>query len=192
MFNGSNMPFIKRSIYFGLSCASYIAIAAGGGGAAPTEGAPEKKKSEKSPADEYVAKTTKLNTLQSRIDGYEKDFEDLVLQKASEKNQTRIQEIIKQMVEISKARNKDVADFNQVRQEMIYKYPAMTQELNRNYSLEQKKDVNELESANNLDEMLNRTKKAIDRKFGAPEEKSGDTKRVHVPVEEKKKLRLEK
>src|SRR4051812_48000164 len=117
------MRFIKLSIFiFGFISLAAFANEGGEAGGEGGEGG-AKKKQEKTAAVEYLQKTTKLNTIQSRIQDSQKEFEHLTEEKEHEKDQKKIQEMLKEMVEVAKRRNKDVTEYNQVRQELLYKYP---------------------------------------------------------------------
>lgn len=173
----------------------------GGGEGAKPGAAPEKK--ERSQSAEYVEKTTKLNALQSRIEDAQKDFDKLVEEKEKEKDQKKKDEIIKELVEISKKRNKDVEDYNHKKQELLYQYPAKNAELNRMYETQEKKDVDELQSTADIDDLLTRIKKVIQKKFAPlnpendkPKPSTKDAKAEgqpgHSGEEAPAKLRLEK
>jgi len=150
-------------VAFAFSFSAFAEGAEGGGEAAKPGAAPEKK--ERSQSAEYVEKTTKMNAMQSRIDDAQKDFDGLVEEKEKEKDQKKKDEIIKQLVEISKKRNKDVEDFNRTKQELLYQYPAKTAELNHMYQTEEKKDVDEMQGTADIDDLLTRIKKVIQKKF---------------------------
>lgn len=176
--------------------------AEGGGEAAKPGAAPEKK--ERSQSAEFVEKTTKLNTIQSRIEDAQKEFDKLVEEKEKEKEQKKKDDIIKELVEISKKRNKDVEDYNRMKQELLYQYPAKNAELNRMYQTEEKKDVDELESTADIDDLLTRIKKVIQKKFApfdpendkpkpsTKDSKAANGKSTGADGEATAKLRLEK
>lgn len=150
----------------------------------------EKKRTEPSPSEEYTVKTTKLNMLEGRIEETSRQYDSLVKEKAREKDQNRVQELLRQMVDLDKQRNKDRIEFAQVKQELLYKYPAMTEQLNRDYSIKEKDP--DQEGAGGLDELLTRTKKVIQRKF-APFTKDDEELKAKTPPPEKpKRLVLEK
>lgn len=167
------------------------------GGGEGGEGGGEKKveKKEVSPANEYVEKTTKLNTIQVRVFDAQDLFDKLVEEKEKEKDQKRKDEIIREMVDISKRRNKDVDDYNRIRQELLYQYPAKNAELNRLYRVEQKKNADEMQSSADIEDMLTRVKKVIEKKFAPlnPEnDKPKPAAKATIPEEPPVKLRLEK
>jgi hypothetical protein len=188
------MSFIKFSFIALLFSATAFANEGGEGGG---EGGGEKKKekTEKSPVTEFVERTTKLNTIQMRVQEAQKDFGKLIEEKEEEKEQKKKDEIIKEMVEVSKRRNKDVDDYNKVRQELLYQYPAKSAELNRLYHVEEKKNVDEMQSTADIDEMLTRVKRVIEKKFAPfnPEsDKPKPAAKATLPPEQPAKLRLEK
>jgi hypothetical protein len=179
------MQFIKISVC--LFCWAVLANEGGEG-----EGAAVKKTEEKSSSREYTDRTTKLNTLQSRIAESQKEFDRLVEEKAHEKEPKRLNGIIKEMVENSKKQNVDIADYNRVRQELLYQFPAMSEELNRRYKTQDKKEVTVKEGGASLDELLTHAKKTIDKKFAPIDSKSQQSEAQLPQKEESKKLRLEK
>lgn len=168
------------------------------GGEGGEGGAKKVEKKEVTPAAEYVEKTTKLNTVQVRVFDAQKDFEKLVEEKEHEKDQKKKDEIIKEMVEVSNRRNKDVDDYNRLRQELLYQYPAKTSELNRLYEVQQKKNLEEMQSSADIDDLLTRVKRVIEKKF-APFNPENDKPKPEVKAsatapksDEPAKLRLEK
>jgi len=176
---------------------SFSAFGNEGGGTEGGEGGGEKKieKKEVSPANEYIEKTTKLNTIQVRVFDAQDLFDKLVEEKEKEKDQKRKDEIIREMVDISKRRNKDVDDYNRIRQELLYQYPAKNAELNRLYRVEQKKNADEMQSSADIDDLLTRVKKVIEKKFAPfnPEsDKPKPAAKATGPDDPPAKLRLEK
>jgi hypothetical protein len=147
---------------------------------------------------EFTEKTARLSSLTTRIEEAEKHFQELVRQKAEEKSPEEKQRIIKQMVELTKERNRAAEEYMKVKSELTLRYPNQGQHLNRRYQTQIKKSVEEMEGAAGLDEMLTRTKKIVEKKF-APfnepdEEKAAAAATRPAPAEEEapKKLRLEK
>lgn len=161
----------------------------GEGGKKSAESVPKEQK-------EFQDKTTKLNSLGTRIEESEKQFNELVLRKAGEKDNAEKERIIKQMVEITKERNKSAEEYNKVKSDLQLRYPGQGAQLNRRYQTQSKKTIEELEGAAGLDEMLTRTKKIIDKKFAPfapPEDEKKPKAKVAAPEDEKpKRLRLEK
>jgi hypothetical protein len=166
------------------------------GEAAPAAG--EKNKKEKpTAAVEFTQHESKINVIQSRIEDANVEFQKLVEEKSHEKDPQRLDGILKAMVDIANRRNKDVEEFNQVRLEILYKYPSKTAELNRLYEMEQRKTADEMQSTADLDEMLTRVKRVIDRKFASfnpnpPALKGKPDGKVETETEEPKRLKLEK
>lgn len=145
---------------------------------------------------EFYEKSGRLTSLTNKIADLEKQFQELVRKKAAAPNSEAKQAIIKEMVELSEQRNKDVETYNRLKADLTYRYPAQGEQLNRRYGTQTKRTVEEMEGAVGLDELLTRTKKVAERKF-APfleEEKAKAPKsRATAPEEEKpKRLRLEK
>lgn len=148
---------------------------------------------------EYVEKSAKLKVLASRIEETEKEFKELVVQKAQQKDPEAIQQILKQMVDASQRRNKAVEDFNNLKTDLTLRYPSEGEAEGRQYQTQDKKSVEELEGVAGLDELLTRTKKIVENKFASfaePEVKGKlRNKKPKAPPEdpeETPRLRLEK
>ncbi|NJL25829.1 MAG: hypothetical protein HC902_12075 [Calothrix sp. SM1_5_4] len=145
---------------------------------------------------EYAEKTSKLTSLTNRIAEADKKFKELVHEKAETHSVTRKQELIKEMVEINKQRNKDVDDYNRLKAELTYRYPSEGESLNRRYQTQNKRSLEEMEGVVGLDEMLTRVKKTIDRKFAPFMEEVAPTKPKASPAqaapEKPPRLRLER
>lgn len=145
---------------------------------------------------EFFEKTQRLNSLTTRIEEAERQFNELVMRKSTEKVNEEKERIIKQMNEVTKDRNKSVEEFNRVKSDLGLKYPNQGVNLNRRYQTQTKKSVEELEGVAGLDELLTRTKKIVEKKF-APFETAEDKNpkpKVAKPSDEEKpaRLRLEK
>lgn len=194
MFNGSNMYCMNRSLalfFVFVVCGTVMAEEGGGEGAAP---AAKEKKEKPTAAAEFQQKVTKLNTIETRMEDAQTEFDHLVSDKEHTTDQKQVEAILKQMVEVNKQRNKDAEEYNAIKQELAYRYPSKAAELNRLYQLQQKRSMDEMQSGADLDDMLTRIKKVIERKF-APFNPEKDKVVTAVPTEapeEPKKLRLEK
>lgn len=163
-----------------------------GGGEADGKKAADVPKEQK----EFTEKSSKLQSLSSRIEEAEKKFTALVHEKAEAKTPEEKQAIIKEMVELTNQRNKDVENFNRIKADVELRYPNHGEALNRRYQTQSKRSVEELEGAAGLDEKLTHAKKVIDKKY-APFMEDEKAKTPNKPVaakpeEEKKRLRLEK
>jgi len=169
--------------------------------AAPTFG---EEKAPEVPASkerrEYVEKSAKLRVLASRIEETEKEFKELVQQKAQQKDPEAIQGILKQMVDASQRRNKAVEDFNKLKTDLTLRYPNEGKDEARRYETQAKKSVEELEGVAGLDDLLTRTKRIVENKFAAFAEpdvkRKVRSKKTKGPSEEEPdeapRLRLEK
>ncbi|HMN69340.1 MAG TPA: hypothetical protein PKC28_12435 [Bdellovibrionales bacterium] len=184
------MPFTKLSLLL-FFCSSF-ALASGGGGEAakPAEGTPKEQK-------EFTEKIGKLTTLTNRIADAEHRFQELVRKKEATRDIELKQGYIKEMVELTKQRNKDVEAYNKLKSELTYRYPNQGEQLNRRYHTQSKRSLEELEGVAGLDELLTRVKKTIERKFAPfedPEEAKPKAKaKAPASVDgEIQKLRLEK
>src|ERR1019366_9768572 len=110
------MRFHKAKIVLGLTLALFATAGTAapaeekGGGEAKTDGTQPLDKNQK----EFFKKTQRLNSLTTRIEEAERQFQELVRRKSTEKNSEEVQRIIKQMNEVTKDRNKSVDEYNQV------------------------------------------------------------------------------
>lgn len=199
MCDGSSMLSIKTKTIVLMAAVTFAFPAFAGEGAEGGAKASEKK-APPSQAEEYVQKTTRMNAIQSRIDDAQKDFDKLVEEKDKEQDSKKKDELIKELVEVNKHRNKDVEDYNRTKQELLYQYPAKTEELNRLYQTQEKKEVDEMQSTADIDELLTRIKKVIQKKFAPlnpennkPKPSGKDAKNTNENNSEAPaKLRLEK
>jgi hypothetical protein len=175
--------------------AAVPAGASGGGGEEKKEGesavAPMPKDQK-----EFYEKSAKLTTLTNRIVEHEKQFQELVRKKNEAKSTEEKQALIKQMVELTNTRNKDVDSYNKVKADLTYRYPNQGEILDRRYHTQSKRSMEELEGVAGLDELLTRTKKVVEKKFAPfmPEEQAQTKPKVAQPAAEEKpkRLRLEK
>ncbi len=187
------MLYLKLSLIFGLLFASLLNAEEKAAAPAATESGSMNKDQK-----EYFEKTSKLTSLNNRIENWNKQFIQLVASKNAAKTQDEKARLIKEMVETNKERNKDIDAYNKLKSDLAYRYPNQGEQLSRRYRTQNKKTVEELEGVAGLDELLTRTKKVIDKKFATfaePEEKALTTKASVLPApkeEEPKKLRLEK
>lgn len=147
---------------------------------------------------EFQEKTSKLNTLLSRIEESEKQFGEVVEHKNEARNPEEKQSLIKRLVDITKERNNAVEEYNKLKTEVDLRYPNRGERSNKRYEVQSKKSVEELEGGEGLDELLTRAAKMVKKKY-ASFEPPEDKKRVPSsvlsrPQEEgkPKKLRLEK
>jgi hypothetical protein len=150
------------------------------------------------PKDEkqFFEKTQRLNSLTTRIEEAEKQFQELVRRKAAEKDNAEKDRIIKQMNEVTKDRNKSADEYNKVKSDLDLRYPNEGKQLNRRYQTQTKKSVEEMEGVAGLDELLTRTKKVVEKKFApfaAAEDEKKPKAKIAKPEDEKpQRLRLEK
>lgn len=195
------MLFIKLNLLVLLTTGSIVLHANSGGG----EGGEGGGEGAAAPVDQmsqdekdFIGKTTKLTTLTNRISEAEKHFNELVKKKAALKTPEEKHPIIKEMVEVTNQRNKDVEEYNQIRSDLNLRYPSQGKQLDRRYHIQNKRSLEELEGVAGLDEMLTRTRKQVERKYAplkGPEDdkKKAPSAAAAQPEEEKpKRLRLEK
>lgn len=199
MYFGSNMASFKAKLFLFITVTSILfgATRAEASGGEAKEGEASAAKVIPKEQKEFYEKSQRLTTLSTRIEEAEKTFNGLVHHKATEKNPAEIQNILKQMNEVTAERNKNAEEYNKVKSELALRYPNQGESLNRQYQTQSKKSVEEMEGAAGLDELLTRTKKVVERKyapFADPNEVPSHSKsQAAKPHEEqKKRLKLEK
>lgn len=187
------MQFLRPSLFVLLMVLHSVALAS----SAPAEGegaaAPMPKEQK-----EYIEKSSKLNSLASKISEAEKQFAALVHHKSEAKDAVAKQHIIREMIAIADQRNKDVEAYNKLKNDLELRYPNQGEKLNRSYETQTKRSMEELEGGAGLDELLTRTKKVVERKFAPfmeeePKQQQKASKQHAAPAsEEPPRLRLEK
>src|ERR1700722_19716618 len=120
------MRYLKLSVAAGVGLAALIAHAGEEKSGDVMKPLPKEQK-------EFFEKTQRLNSLTTRIEEAEKQFNELVRRKSGEKNSDELQRIIKQMNETSKERNKSVDEYNKVKSDLALRYPNQGEHLNRQY-----------------------------------------------------------
>jgi len=148
---------------------------------------------------DFFEKSSKLTTLTNRIAESERQFIGLVRAKDAAQTPQEKQDVMKQMVALTKDRNKDVENFTKIKAELLYRYPNQGTRLNRQYHTHEKRTMEELEGVAGLDELLTQTKKIVAKKFASFKNKDATPDQgevVEAPrpteVEKPKRLKLEK
>lgn len=147
---------------------------------------------------EFNEKSSKLSTLNNRINEADRQFRELIRLKALAKTPAEKQEIIRQMVELNEQRNRDVDAYTKLKAELTLRYPHQGENLRRRYHHQSKRSLEEIEGVAGLDELLTRTKRVIDRKFAPFKPPEGETAVGAGPGEEtvkpkkRPRIRLEK
>lgn len=189
------MRSLSLSLFISLFCHFGWAEEHGGGGGGEGEGAAKGSTVSKD-QKEYIEKTARLTSLSNRIEEHHKHFTEAVHNKDEAKDPAEKQRWIKAMNEINKDLNKDIEAYNRVKADLKLRYPNQGEQLERRYGTHEMKSVEELEGTAGLDELLNRTKKMINRKYETLNPKGAEGRpaaAVQTEEEEKpKKLRLEK
>jgi hypothetical protein len=148
-------------------------------------------------AKEFTDKSSKLNVAQSRIIDAQAQFREVVKAKNKESDPEKTKLLLEEMTEIAKKRNKEVESYSSLRQDLLYRYPSMGDDLNRQYRTHEKKTIEELESASNLEDLLERARAIMDKKYAPFDEKDEKgaplpKKKPAVKAEPPKKLKLVK
>lgn len=147
----------------------------------------------------FTEKSSKLKVLEVRIQEAEKRFRELIQQKAAAETMEEKQALIREMVEVAKARNEAVDSYEKVRTQLLYRFPDEGEAVKRRYGTQSKRSAEEMEGVATLDEMLTRIKKAVLKKYGPliqdeaePKMNTAKSPAMVKKEEEPKRLRLEK
>lgn len=156
------MRFTKRNAWPMIFCAVLAhANEHGGGGEAPAAVPRDQK--------EYGEKTIKLTSLASKLEEAEKHFAAVVHEKEEAPTPEAKFPYLKELVEIAKQRNADVAEYNKLKTDLKLRYPNQGEHLNRHFRAREEHSVEELErtvgAGPSLDELLIETKRMIDQKY---------------------------
>lgn len=146
---------------------------------------------------EYLEKVQKLTSLEAKVAEAEKQFSALVATKNKTKNKADALALIEQMKVIRTERDADVAKFNELRDEIQFKYPDRGRAIQQRFAPMQKKTMEQMEQASTLDSDLTKAKKSADRVYRPfmKEEEAVKRDSVQKAVEqktEKTRIRLEK
>jgi hypothetical protein len=114
---------------------------------------------------EYQEKLQKLNSLELKVAEAELQFAALVQAKNKTKVKREALDIIEQMKVLRVQRDADVAKFNEVRDEIQFKYPDMGRAVQQRFAPMQKKTVEQLERSSTLDADLTAAQKAAARVY---------------------------
>lgn len=113
----------------------------------------------------YGQKLQKAGNLQSKIADQEKEIKELIEVKQKTADEDRKRQAIQRMVEIHTQLKKDVKEYNDLINELKYKYPAKEDETSRAYAPAREKTIDDMEEESALDRALTEAKKNVDEKY---------------------------
>lgn len=108
---------------------------------------------------DFREKTMKLKALETDIAEADQAFASLVGKKNKAQSKSKALEIIEQMKEVKTQRDKDAEKFNEIREELIYKFPDKGRTVMRKYAPMQQKTLEQMEKKSSLDKDLTRARK---------------------------------
>ncbi|NQZ01007.1 MAG: hypothetical protein HRT45_10125 [Bdellovibrionales bacterium] len=106
-----------------------------------------------------------LNSLETEIATLEKEFKKLITQKNKTDDPKTIKPLVKRMKEIKPERDQAVDRYNEIKDEIKYRFPDQGRALSRRYAPMQKKSMKQLEKPTRLKEELTATKRLMDEKY---------------------------
>lgn len=106
-----------------------------------------------------------LNSLEIEIGTLEKEFKMLITKKGQAEDSKAMKPMIKRMKEIKPERDRAVARYNEIKEEIKYRFPDKGRALSRRYAPMQKKSLKQLEKPTRLKEELSSTKQLMDQKY---------------------------
>ncbi len=146
---------------------------------------------------EYYKKEGRLNSLKSKIEETEKAFKQNLEAKNRTKDPEEKKRFANALTAIAKERNAYVRELSEIRAELKYRYPNKGEDIDKRFVPKEERTVQQMEAASDLDLKLSEVKEDVDRKYKVlmpKEEPQAETfvPTQSIPVESKKKLRLEK
>jgi len=148
---------------------------------------------------EYFQKTSKLKTLDTRMEDTKKSIVKMI----EEKNETQDENHRKALVEEIKAAHKnmvkDLSEYNKLWLEVEYKYPEKGMDLREKFVMKKEQTIEEIEREGNIDQQLTEVKRNMDKKYAPitgwkPETKEDKLKEMSEKEKpaDKKRLKLVK
>lgn len=116
-------------------------------------------------ANEYSKKVSKLNSVKSRIEIAEEQIQQLIKAKSQSDSEEKKREIIRQMVTAHNDMKKDIEEYNRLRAEVKYRFPNKGEDIERRYVAIGQRSLEELERGSGLDQVLDKTKAKIEKKY---------------------------
>ncbi len=128
--------------------------------------AEEGAKTDYSPSEkEYRSKTQKLNSLETKVGELETRFQALVKTKSEARDKDTKLVLIEQMKTVKKEIDEAADKYNELRDEVRFKFPDKGRALVKRYAPMQKKTMQQLEKRSTLDTDLTKAKKAAEKAY---------------------------
>lgn len=148
---------------------------------------------------EYVQKTSKLKTLEARVEAGKNNILKLIEEKNATNDENKRKALIDDIKAEHKNINKELAEYNKLHQEIEYKYPEKGMDLREKFVLKREQTLEEIERETNVDQQLSETKRNADKKYAPitgwkPETKEEKVKELADDKKpaDKRKLKLVK
>lgn len=138
----------------------------GGGHEAATPATKEIKSAEES----YNVVFARVQGLEAKVHSNQQEIEKLILEKQHTKDQVKVNEIIKQMLNLHKELGKNIKEYDQQRALLKYRYPEKGQTEKREYERIELKSIEDMESQMSISSTLKRTLKKVRSQYESPEE----------------------
>jgi TolA-binding protein len=113
----------------------------------------------------YNERILELNSLETQISTLEKEFRVLIKKKNQTDDPKQIKPLVKRMKEIKPERDQAVDRYNEIKEEIKYRFPDKGRALIRRFAPMQKKSMKQLEKPTRLREDLTTVKQLVDQKY---------------------------
>lgn len=148
---------------------------------------------------EYVKKTSKLKTLEARVEEGKKNILKLIEEKNATTDENKRKALIDEIKAEHKNINKELAEYNKLHQEIEYKHPEKGMDLRSKFVLKREQTLEEIERETSIDQQLSEAKRNADKKYApitgwkleTKEEKLKELSEDKKPAD-KRKLKLVK
>lgn len=147
---------------------------ASGGEEKPAEG--DKKGEAAAPAKEIKTNEDSFNVVQARVSGLEakvrtgqEEIKKLIIAKQTTKDPEKLNEIIKQIIQLHRELETNIKEYDQQRSLLKYRYPEKNQTAGRVYERIDLKSIEEMEGEMSLTSTVKRTLKKVRSQYGLKE-----------------------
>lgn len=114
---------------------------------------------------EYMRKSNELRNLETKLKDAESRVKSNLEAKSKATTPAAQHEAMEGMVKAHDEMRKLITDYNKVRAELKYKFPAKGEEIEGHYKPKTVKSIEEIDHASSLDAQLTKTKRAMEKKF---------------------------
>ncbi len=116
---------------------------------------------------EYQRLMGQLSSLESRVEEATERLQDLVNKKNASRSPKEREVLIEQMVEEHQQTREQVAEYNRLRNEIRFRFPAQGQEIDLLFGPRRPPSMEELEQSSSLDARLDRVQETFLRHYGS-------------------------